>query len=208
LVGGKPLIAWTIEAARASRYVDRVVLSSDDAEIIDVAAKLGCETPFVRPAEFATDQADALSVVRHALSSLPEQYDLLVLLQPTSPMRLTQDIDGAIDLCLARNAPACVSICETEKSPYWMMTLGDNGSIAPLMPAERVPDRRQDAPRAYALNGAVYVGAVSHLAAGHSFFVPGSVGYVMPKERSFDIDSELDLKLVDLLLREMPRSNG
>jgi len=206
-VGGKPLIAWTIEAARASRHIDRVVLSSDDVEIIEVAQKLGCEAPFRRPAELATDEADAMSVVRHALSSLPEQYDYLVLLQPTSPMRKTQDIDGAIELCLARNAPACVSVCETEKSPYWMMTLGSDGAIAPLVSADKIPDRRQDAPRAYALNGAVYVGAVPHLVGGQSFFAPGAMGYVMPKERSFDIDSELDLKLVDFLLREM-RSNG
>ena len=104
-VGGKPLIAWTIEAAKASRYIDRLILSSEDRAIIDVATAHGCEAPFVRPAELATDEADAMAVVRHALSALPERYDYLLLLQPTSPMRTANDIDGAIELCInARGA--------------------------------------------------------------------------------------------------------
>ncbi|MBX9845847.1 MAG: acylneuraminate cytidylyltransferase family protein [Xanthobacteraceae bacterium] len=208
LVGGKPLIAWSIEAARGSRYVDRVLLSSDDTEIIDVAKALGCEVPFRRPAELATDEADALSVVRHAIAALPEQYGYLVLLQPTSPMRTSQDIDGAIELCVERNAPACVGICESEKSPYWMMTLTSDGMMEPVMSSDRIPDRRQVAPRAYALNGAVYVATVPHLTAGQSFFGPGSLGYVMPRERSLDIDSELDLKIADFLLKETCAHHG
>src|SRR5262249_30378594 len=86
-VGGRPLIAWTIEAAKGSRYLDRVVLSSDDRKIIDVAESYGCDIPFVRPAELATDEADSMSVVRHAIASFNEHYDYLVLLQPTSPLR-------------------------------------------------------------------------------------------------------------------------
>ena len=200
-VGGRPLIAWTIEAAKASRYIDRLILSSEDRDIIDVATALGCEAPFVRPAELATDEADAMSVVRHALSALPERYDYLLLLQPTSPMRTADDIDDAIELCIARDAPACISVCEPEKSPYWMLELDAEQVIKPLFPADRIAHRRQDVPRAYALNGAVYVGSVAQLAAGKTFLMPGAVGYVMPKERSFDIDSELDLKIVDFLLK-------
>jgi N-acylneuraminate cytidylyltransferase len=200
-VGGKPLIAWTIEAAKASRHIDRLILSSDDQNIIDVAAALGCEVPFVRPAELATDEADAMSVVRHALSALHDRYDYLLLLQPTSPMRIVDDIDGAIELCIARNAPACISVCEPEKSPYWMLELDAGEVVRPLFPPERIAHRRQDVPRVFALNGAVYFGSATQLAAGKTFLMPGAVGYIMPKERSFDIDSELDLQIVDFLLR-------
>ena len=198
-VGGKPLIAWTIEAAKASRYVDRVILSSDDREIIDVAAAWGCEVPFVRPKELATDVADSMSVVRHAIGALPERYDYLVLLQPTSPMRRAQDIDGAIELCVDAKAPACVGVCEPDKSPFWMLKLDGTNVVHPLFAESEIPDRRQDAPRVYALNGAVYVARTDHLAGGGTFLAPGAVGFAMPKERSFDIDTELDLKIVDFL---------
>jgi CMP-N,N'-diacetyllegionaminic acid synthase len=202
VIGGKPMIAWTIEAARGSRYIDRLVLSSDDQAIIDVAIEYGCEAPFVRPAELASDQADAMSVIRHAIRALPEQFEYVVLLQPTSPMRRTEDIDEAIERCVRGGAPACVSICEAEKSPFWMLRLDAQGIVHPLFPAEQIPDRRQDAPSVFALNGAVYVARTDHLKLGGTFLAPGAVGYPMPKERSLDIDTELDLAIVDFLLKQ------
>lgn len=198
-VGGKPLIAWTIEAAKASRHIDRLVLSSDDNEIMEVASLWGCEVPFARPKELATDVADSMSVVRHAIGALPERYDYLVLLQPTSPMRSAHDIDGAIELCVDARAPACVSVSEPDKSPFWMFKLDGARVVHPLFAESEIPDRRQDAPRVYALNGAVYVARTDHLVGGGTFLAPGTVGFAMPKERSFDIDTELDLKIVDFL---------
>lgn len=200
--GGKPLIAWTIEAAKRSRYVDRVILSSDDPAIADVARRFGCEVPFVRPAELATDEADSMAVVRHALKALPERYDYLVLLQPTSPLRRAADIDAALERCVEGGASTCVSVCEPDKNPYWMMTMQPGGAVQPLFPPEQVPARRQDAPPIFALNGAVYVAPTDHLAAGGAFVTTGTVGYVMPKARSLDIDTELDLKLASFLLTE------
>lgn len=201
-VGGKPLLAWTIEAARRSRYIDRLILSSDDREIIEVALAHGCEAPFVRPAELATDQADSMSVVRHAIASLPERYDFLVLLQVTSPLRAAEDIDRAIELCQSSGAPACISICEPDKSPYWMVAMDGAQTITSLFPPDRIPDRRQDAPPVFAMNGAVYVGRTERLAAGEGFMTAGTVGYLMPKERSLDIDTEIDLKIANFLLNE------
>jgi N-acylneuraminate cytidylyltransferase len=204
-VGGKPLIAWTIAAARGSKYIDRLVLSSDDPGIIEVAKTHGCDAPFVRPAELATDQADSMSVVRHALAALPERYDYLVLLQPTSPLRSAADIDGAIELCTTAGAPNCLTVCEVDKSPYWMVKMGEGRVIAPLFPPEQIPSRRQDAPPAFAINGAVYVGRADRLAAGDTFLTAGSVGYVMPKDRSLDIDTEADLRTADIILNESRR---
>ena len=205
LIGGKPMIAWTIEAARKSRYIDRLVLSSDDQAIIDIAVACGCEAPFVRPAELASDQADSISVIRHAIDALPEQFEYLVLLQPTSPMRRTEDIDGAIERCVKRGAPACVSVCEPEKSPLWMLRLDADGIVHPLFPSQPIPYRRQDAPSVFALNGAVYVARTDHLKLGGTFLAPGAIGYQMPKERSFDVDTELDIAIVDFLLRQPVR---
>jgi CMP-N,N'-diacetyllegionaminic acid synthase len=204
-VGGKPMIAWTIEAARRSRYLDRLILSSDDKKIIDVARAYDCEAPFVRPADLATDRADSMSVVRHAIAAMPERYDFLVLLQVTSPMRATEDIDRAIELCHSTGAPACISICEPDKSPYWMVEMDGGQALPSLFPPDRIPDRRQDAPPVFAMNGAVYVGRTERLAAGENFMTAGTVGYLMPKERSLDIDTEIDLKIANFLLNESRR---
>jgi CMP-N,N'-diacetyllegionaminic acid synthase len=205
-IGGKPMIAWTIEAARRSRYIDRLIISTDDQKIIDVARAYGCEAPFVRPPELATDQADSMSVVRHAIASLPERYDFLVLLQVTSPLRTVEDIDRAIEQCQSSAAPACISICEPDKSPYWMVEMDGVKRITSLFPPDRIPNRRQDAPPVFAMNGAVYVGRMERLAAGEDFMTAGTVGYLMPKERSLDIDTELDLKIANVLLNESRRS--
>src|SRR5262245_61053314 len=146
-VAGKPLIAWTIEAAKASRHIDRLILSSEDRAIIDVATAHGCEVPFVRPVELATDEADAMGVVRHALSALSERYEYMLLLHPPCPLRTAAGIDGAMERCITRNAPACISVCEPEKSPYWMLELGADQVIKPLFPADRIAHRRQELPK-------------------------------------------------------------
>jgi len=207
-IGGKPLIAWSIEAAKASRYIDRVVLSSDDQAIIDVAKAWGCDVPFVRPPELATDKADSMQVVRHAIATLPEHYNYLVLLQPTSPMRNAEDIDAAIERCAQRGVVACVSVCEPDKSPYWMIKVDRDGFAQPLFPAEQIPDRRQDALPVAAFNGAVYVARTEHLAGGGAFYADRTVAYSMPKERSFDIDTELDIKIVNFLLNQDKVDHG
>ncbi len=204
-VGGKPLIAWSVEAAKASRYIDRVILSSDDQSIIDVAKQWGCDVPFVRPQEFATDQADSMQVVKHALGALPEKYDYLVLLQPTSPMRLAEDIDATIDRCVESGAALCVSVCEPDKSPYWMLKLDGERKARTLFPEGQIPTRRQDSPPVVSVNGAVYVLSTEHIAKGGTFFAQGMVVHEMPKERSFDIDTELDLKIVNFLLNQGQR---
>jgi N-acylneuraminate cytidylyltransferase len=204
-VAGKPLIAWTIGAAKASRYIDRVVLSSEDTEIMDVARTWGCDVPFARPQEFATDQADSMLVVKHALAALPERYDYLVLLQPTSPMRTAEDIDATIEHCVAAGAPLCVSVCEPDKSPYWMLNPDGRGRAQTLFPEDRIPTRRQDAAPVVSVNGAVYVLSADHIAGGGTFFAQGMAVHEMPKERSFDIDTELDLKIVNFLLSQGQR---
>ncbi len=205
LAGGKPLIAWTIEAARQSRFIDRLILSSDDAEIIRVATEWGCEVPFVRPAELARDETPGIAPVMHALQTLPG-YDLVVLLQPTSPLRSTEDIDACIAACAEGKTPACVSIVEAEESPYWMYTLQLGGKMHPLLPSVDVITRRQDLPKAYLLNGAVYVADSAWLLCNGSFLSAETLGYVMPRERSLDIDTELDLKLLNLY-RETEHAN-
>lgn len=197
-VAGRPLIAWTIEAAKRSSYIDRLVLSTDDPEIIEVAKAWGCEVPFVRPAELAQDHTPGIEPVLHALDTL-SGYHYVVLLQPTSPLRTTLDIDRCISLCDERNAHACVSVTEPRHHPHWMFTLDATQCLHPLV--EQRASRRQDLPELFALNGAVYVAIPANLRLSRSFIGENTVAYLMPAVRSIDIDSEDDMRLADCLLR-------
>lgn len=191
--GGKPLIAWSIEASLQSKVISHVVLSSDDDEIIDTAKAWGCSAPFRRPAELANDTATSIDVVLHALDQLPE-YQYIVLLQPTSPLRTAADIDEAFALMLSLGAPSCVSVCEAEESPYWMFRLNRDKKLERLLREENVATRRQDLPPVYVLNGAIYIAQVEWLRESKSFLGEGCVAYVMPKERSLDIDNLEDFE--------------
>ena len=197
-VGGKPLIAWTIEAAQSSKFLDRVVLSSDDLEIISVAQKHNCDAPFVREPQLAEDTTPTIDVVLDALNRCPD-YEWVVLLQPTSPLRTSQDIDQSIERCMALNAPSCVSVCLAQESPYWMFTLNQGARLAALLPNQAVT-RRQDLPPVYSLNGAIYVANAEWLKRERKFLTSETVAYEMPVERSLDIDTESDFLQLKFLL--------
>jgi len=197
-VGGKPLIAWTIEAGQASKFIDRVVLSSDDLEIISVAQKHNCDVPFVRESQLADDTTPTIDVALDALNRCPD-YEWVVLLQPTSPLRTSQDIDRAIERCVALNAPSCVSVCLAKESPYWMFTLNQGAHLAALLPNQAVT-RRQDLPPVYSLNGAIYVANAEWLKRERKFLALETVAYEMPVERSLDIDTESDFLQLKFLL--------
>lgn len=192
--GGKPLIAWTVSAAQEAQCVGRVVLSSDDDEIMAVAAAWGCDVPFRRPGELASDTASSMDVVLHALDQLPG-FDYVALLQPTSPLRTAADIDAAFALLQASGAPSCVSVCEAEQSPYWMYRLAENGKLHALLPERSTASRRQDLPPVYVLNGAIYIAQVDWLRATGSFLAEECIAYVMPRERSIDIDNVEDFEI-------------
>ena len=191
--GGRPLLAWSIAAGQASRYIDRLVLSSEDHEIVAVALRLGCDVPFVRPPELAADDTPGVEPVLHALERLPE-YDYVVLLQPTSPLRISEDIDRCLELCEQQGAPACVSVRRSRENPCWTFRIGPDGYMSPLVSNGNHSGRRQDYPIFFVLNGAVYVARPDWLKRTRSFVAAGTIAYVMPEERSLDIDEEEDFQ--------------
>ncbi len=199
-LGGKPLIVWTIEEARKSKYITRLILSSEDEEIIKIAKLHGCDVPFIRPSEIAEDSTPGIVPVLHALSQCPG-YDYVILLQPTSPLRTVKHIDESIEYLLQQKAKFCVSVTEPEKSPYWMYTLKD-GNIQPLIKQEKFSTRRQDLPIVYALNGAIYIGQVNALLKEKTFLTEDTIGYIMNNESSFDIDTITDFKICDYLIKQ------
>lgn len=125
-LAGMPLIAWTIEEAKKSKYIDRLILSSEDNEIIETAKEYGCDIPFVRPVHLAEDTTSGIEPVLHALKEIVG-YDYVILLQPTSPLRIVEDIDGCIENLIETKSPACVSVTEPTNSPYWMYTVNSEG---------------------------------------------------------------------------------
>jgi CMP-N,N'-diacetyllegionaminic acid synthase len=190
-VKGRPLLCWTVAAARAAQSLDRVVVSSDDEEIIATARACGCEVPFRRPAPLASDAAAMIDVVLHALDELP-QYEVVVLLQPTSPLRTAHDIEAACRVFVDSAAPACVSVSPVAKSPYWMYRLSGQQRLQPILEGADDLVRRQDLPPVYVLNGALYIADAAWLRKSRTFLSQDTVAYVMPANRSLDIDTPAD----------------
>ena len=198
---GKPLISWTIEAAQASRYIDRLILSSDDPQICAVAESAGCEVPFTRRKALATDEAKTIDVVFDALDQMPG-FDLVMVLQPTSPLRAVSDIDNSLELLVEKGAHSGVSVTRVKDHPYLVYAMNSDARMEAVISVDPSTSlRRQDLPPAFTLNGAIYIADISWLAESRSFISPETVGYEMPKPRSVDIDEEIDLKVAEQVLR-------
>ncbi|TGB02733.1 cytidylyltransferase domain-containing protein [Halobacillus salinus] len=200
-IAGKPLIAWTIEAAKNSVYIDRLIVSTEDLETVRVAQEWGAEVPFVRPRELAQDDTPGAAPALHALSVLSD-YEYVVLLQPTSPLRTAEDIDGCIAACIEADAPSCLTVVEADQHPQWMYGINDSSYLTSLTPDKERVIRRQDLPKVYAVNGAVYIAEAGWLRQTKDFFKEGhTLAHIMEPDRSWDIDTPLDFSICDFLLR-------
>lgn len=197
-IAGKPLIAWTIEAALRSPALDAVVVSTDDPETAEAAISAGAEVPFMRPADLAQDHTPGIDPVLHALAELPE-FDAVLLMQPTSPLRSTADIDDCLDLAWTRGASSVVSVSEPDTHPFWTYQLSGDQTLKRLIDAPPVM-RRQQLPSVYALNGAIYYARAEWLMTNRTFVAAETLAFVMPRARSVDIDTLLDWQIAEMLL--------
>jgi CMP-N,N'-diacetyllegionaminic acid synthase len=207
LLAGKPLIRWTIDEALKSSLVSRLVVSTDDDEIERVGLEGGAEVPFKRPAEMAGDASPHIDVIIHALEwlKLEQDYqpDYVLLLQPTSPFRTVADIDGAIQLAaLKPDAEAVVGVCETEHHPFLAKKIDSEGGLEDFVKSDLAYLRRQDLPPAYVINGAIYLNKPDSLRKNRKIIPSGTLAYVMPQERSMDVDTPWDFYLADLIMSD------
>lgn len=202
ILGGKPLIAWTIEAALKAPGINRLIVSTEDEEIAAVAEQFGAEVPFKRPIAIAQDDTPGLDPVLHAIENSPGS-DWVLLLQPTSPLRSVDDIEGIIKLCQEKGASSAVSVAEVSKHPFWMYQRSSDMRLQPLIPNRGEITRRQDLPSVYALNGALYLARIDWLIGNQGFIGPETLGYVMPVERSVDLDTPLDWLWVEYLIERI-----
>jgi CMP-N,N'-diacetyllegionaminic acid synthase len=205
LLAGKPLIAYSIEQARAAGLFDAIAVSSDSAEILEGARASGADILIERPAGLATDAAPKLPAIRHcaveAETILGRRAEIVVDLDATSPLRLPSDILAAVELLRRASAGNVLTAAPARRSPYFNLLELDAGgaprlSKAPLSPIER----RQDAPACYDMNASIYAWKRDVLLLEESLFLPQTRLYVMPEERSLDIDSELDFAIVEFLM--------
>lgn len=214
LVADRPLIAYTIEVAQRSRRLTRTVVSTEDEEIAEVARSLGAEVPFRRPPELATDEATSVAVACHALDFAEREerrrYDSVALLEPTSPLRRAEDVDDAIALLEKSGADSVVSLCRLEARHPAKIKVLEGGRIRPFLPELwREGLQRQQLRPVYFLNGGIYAVKRDLLVEKRTFWSENTIPYLMPEERSVNIDNWLDLKLVECLItRERKDESG
>lgn len=200
VVNGKSLLAHTIATAQLSTLIDRIIVSSEDDQILAAAHEARAEVPFVRPQALAADDTPSVDVIIHALKELPH-YDYVVILQVTSPLRKVEDIDQCLQLCQQKGAPACVSVTQAAESPYWMFNINEQHALSPLLAKQSIPTQRQACPTTYVLNGAVFAAHSDWFMQKKTFITPETIAYIMPKERSLDIDTEFDFDLLNCYLK-------
>lgn len=204
LLHGRPLIAWTIDAARATKAVPRVVVSTDDEEIARIAVECGAEVPFMRPEEHAGDGSSHIGVLVHAIEwfEANEGYrpEYILTMQPTSPLRTADDIEAACTIAETNDADAVVGVEETHIHPFLVRRIGSDGKLEEFVPTDAGYLRRQDLPPAYAVNGAIFLNRRESLLRDMTFEPKGTYPYVMPPDRSLQIDTPWDWLLIEHVL--------
>ena len=199
-LNGIPLIAWSIEAAKKSKNIDDIVVTSDSDKILDIAKKYNVKT-IKRPDFLASDTATTFDVIKHAIENFGEKSEYVVLLQPTSPLRNEKHINEAIELLEKKNADAVISVCEVDHSPLWSNTLPENLDMSNFIRDEIKNKRSQDLEKYYRLNGAIYICKTNRLLEEKTFFIKNNIfAYVMDKKSSVDIDDEVDFELAKVLM--------
>lgn len=198
---GKPLIAWTIEASLKSKFITKTIVTSDDEEILRISKEFGAET-IKRPKELASDTSTTFDTIKHVIQNI-KNYDYIVLLQPTSPLRTSNHIDESINLLEVKNADAIISVCQMEHNPLWSNTLNKDQNMKNFLKDEVINKRSQDLETYYRLNGAIYICDTKKLLENNSFFLNENIyAYLMDKNKSIDIDEDIDFITAEVLIRK------
>lgn len=208
-LGGRPLIGWAIDTARRCRSLDRVVVSTEDAEIAEVARSLGAEIPFLRPAELAQDDSPELLTWQHCIQALMEQDgrapEVLVSIPATTPLRAVEDVETCIATLHDYGADLCITVKPAERNPYFNLVRIEDGWATKLLETTKPIFRRQDAPAVFDIAGSAYAALAEYVLRTRGIFDGRVRAALVPAERSVDIDTELDLAFVEFLLKEERR---
>jgi CMP-N,N'-diacetyllegionaminic acid synthase len=205
LLNNKPLLSYTIEAAQRSKIFSEIVVSTDSELYANISKEYGASVPFLRNALLASDTASSWDVVKEVIrwySDHRQNFKTVVLLQPTSPLRTAQDIIDSFSLFLEKKANMIVSVCKADHSPLWYNILPKDLSLGNFINKEVQNLPRQELPCYYRINGAIYIIKKKYLMEGNELYSNDSYAYIMPRERSVDIDDNIDLALAEILLKQ------
>ena len=203
-LNGKPLIAWTIEESFKSQYIDKLIVSTEDKNIAKISMACGAEVPFLRPEKFALDSTPGIDSILHAVKWFKDRnhvFDYVICLQCTSPFRTSYQVDESIEKISEKDADSIVSVCESEITPYWMKKI-ENGKLKDFLKENTFYTRRQDAPKVYRLNGAIYIAKIQVLLNIKDWYTKNTIPYVMDRMSSVDIDNMVDFKFAEFLMKE------
>lgn len=203
---GRPLIEYTIKEAKKSNFIDKIIVSTDDIEIAEIVKKYGIKVPFLRPKELAEDTTSSEDAILHAINWLEsngEDYDIVILLQPTSPLRRKDHIDRAIiEFLNDENANSLISVTNVRQYPHWMKMKTKNGYLKNFFNENNSNIRRQDIPELLYPNGAIYLADVNCFKNSKSFTSGKVLPFFMEEKDSFDIDDYLDIKIIEMIMNE------
>lgn len=203
-LNGKPLISYSIEAALGSKYIDKVVVTTDGESIANVAREYGADVPFLRPSYLAADTSKTIDAVMHCIEEVnkdDEKYDYMVLLQPTQPLRQSWHIDEAMELILERNEDTLVSVSKVKDHPILMRTIDKNGYAKNLL-QECSTKRRQEFANYYKVNGAIYINKINENLSTKTSLNDNKLVYEMDSKYDVDIDELLDLHIAELVIKK------
>lgn len=210
-LGGKPMLAYSILAAIKAGVFEEIFVSTDSEEYADISRRYGASVPFLRSKELATDTSSSWDCVIEALvkyKALGKEFDLVVFLQPTSPLRTAQDILNALQIMMDKNADAVVAVCETEHCPLWSNTLPPDLSMKDFIPTQVLNIPRQSIPKYYRINGAVYIVRAEDIQKSQNIYAGAAFAYVMPRERSIDIDVKCDFITAEMMMNETQQADN
>jgi CMP-N,N'-diacetyllegionaminic acid synthase len=197
---GKPLIAYTIESALNSKIFTDVVVSTDSQKYAEIALKYGALVPFLRSKDLAKDETTTIAVIKDVLAKLHKNYDAFMILQPTSPLRTAKDIQNSLKLFKDKKADSIISVCKNEHPVEFSNNLNEDLKLDNFIKTEVKHKRRQDFKDTYRFNGAIYLVKIAFFQKTNDLYGEKSFAYIMPKERSIDIDDEIDFVITTALL--------
>lgn len=201
MMNGKPMIAYTIEAAQNSKIFEDIIISTDSEKYAEIAKKYGGSVPYLRDKKLANDNAKSSDVILDILNRVEKKYDSFIMLQPTSPLRTEKNIIEAYKMYLEKKANSVVSVCEMEHSPLWANILNEERRMDSFLKGIDVNKNRQELETYYRINGALYIANVEYFKKYQDFYYKDSYAYIMEKENSIDIDDELDFKIAEYLIK-------
>jgi CMP-N-acetylneuraminic acid synthetase len=205
-LAGRPMITYTIEAGLQSAFIDELLVSTDDLEIAGISSAWGAQVPFMRPSALAKDESSTFEVIQHAIDYYKEEkekeFEYIILLQPTSPLRDCTEIDRAMMLFQSKEADAVISVSECDHSPLWCNTLPDTLAMDKFLSEDIKNKRSQELDKYYRLNGAIYICRISSLMEQKTLFLQDNIfAFLMPREKSVDVDTMLDLMMCETILQ-------